>query len=68
MSVVIGGPLGLGLVSATRSYRNIAGDHLSQNLHHARGQHPYLRRETLWVIHETRFSQPAEQSRLTKNS
>jgi hypothetical protein len=28
------------LVSATRSYRNIAGDHLNQNLHHAQGQHP----------------------------
>jgi superfamily I DNA and RNA helicase len=26
-------------VSATRPYRNIAGDHLTQNLHHAQGQH-----------------------------
>jgi hypothetical protein len=26
-------------VSATRPYRNIAGDHLNQNLHHAQGQH-----------------------------
>ncbi|MFC6496353.1 hypothetical protein ACFP8Z_02525 [Gemmobacter lanyuensis] len=29
-------------MSATRPYRNIAGDHLSQNLHHALGQHPFL--------------------------
>ena len=27
---------------ATRPYRNIAGDHLNQNLHHAQGQHPDL--------------------------
>lgn len=26
-------------MSETRPYRNIAGDHLTQNLHHAKGQH-----------------------------
>ena len=52
MSVVIGGTSGpslagslepvafTGSMSATRPYRNSAGDHLSQNLHHAQGQHP----------------------------
>ncbi|MCA3458498.1 MAG: cupin domain-containing protein [Rhodobacter sp.] len=50
MSVVIGGPLGLGLVSATRPYRNIAGDHLTQNLHHDQGQHPYSAYEFVHLI------------------
>ena len=55
MSVVIGGTSGpslagslepvafTGSMSAKRPYRNSAGDHLSQNLHHAQGQH------RLWV-------------------
>ncbi|WP_449042325.1 hypothetical protein [Paracoccus sp. (in: a-proteobacteria)] len=33
------------MVSATRPYRNIAGDHLTQNLHHAQGQHPLGNRD-----------------------
>ena len=53
MSVVIGGTSGpslagslepvafTGSMSATRPYRNSAGDHLSQNLHHAQGQHRF---------------------------
>ena len=51
MSAVIGAIAGQGLagslepvaitgsMSATRPYRNSTGDHLTQNLHHAQGQH-----------------------------
>ncbi|WP_132543814.1 DUF6538 domain-containing protein [Rhodovulum euryhalinum] len=47
------------LVSATRPYRNIPGDHLSQNLHHAPGQHPSLRSAEKRDVYCTSFGSSA---------
>ena len=59
MSTVIGG-LRSELAFATRPYRQSAGDHLNQNLHHPVGQHPSISRYWIfrigWLVGRVRIA------------